>query len=132
MVQDPSPSDPSAGKDFVLSKFRKSKIPSVSFFADKLIKKEDLLDEDMFICFMIVALSSFLCPNTNTVPGPKYFGIFEDVEHIKDFKWCAYVLYWLLDHVKAFNGGKDDKAKHLGPGCCLYYLAVSFFINCRF
>ena len=81
----PFPSDPSADKDFVLSKFGKSKILLVSFFADKLIKKEDLSDEDVFICFMIVALSSFLCPNMNTVPSPKYFGIFEDVEHIKDF-----------------------------------------------
>ena len=98
-----------------------------------MIKKEDLSDEDMFICFMIVALSSFLCPITNTVLSPKYFGIFEDVEHIKDFKWCAYVLHWLLEHVKAFNGGKDDKAKCcLGLGGCLYYLAVSFFFNCRY
>jgi hypothetical protein len=49
-------------------------------------------DEDMFICFMVVALSSFLCPNTNTVPSPKYFGVFEDIEHIKDFNWCGFVL----------------------------------------
>ena len=116
----------------MLSKFGKSKILLVSFFADKLIKREDLSDEDKLICFMIVALSSFLCPNTNTVSSPKYFGIFEDVEHIKDLKWCAYVLHWLLDHLKAFNGGKDDKGKCcLGLGGYLYHLAVSFFFNYR-
>ncbi|KXG24180.2 hypothetical protein SORBI_3007G005000, partial [Sorghum bicolor] len=129
----PFPSDPSVGKDFILSKFGKSKIPPVSFFADKLIKKDDLSDEDVFICFMIVALSSFLCPNTNTIPSPKYFGIFEDVDHIKDFKWCAYVLQWLLEHVKAFNGGKDAKAKRcLGLGGCLYYLAVVYLDHIDF
>ena len=43
------------------------------------------------------------------------------------------MLHWLLEHVKAFNGGKDDKAKCcLGLGGCLYYLAVSFFFNCRY
>jgi hypothetical protein len=41
---------------------------------------------------MVVALSSFLCHNTNTVPSPKYFGVFEDIEHIKDFNWCGFVL----------------------------------------
>lgn len=36
------------------------------------------------------------------------------------------MLQWLLEHVKAFNGGKDAKAKRcLGLGGCLYYLAVS-------
>lgn len=121
------PVDPSAGKDVVLSKFGKDKIPPISFFADKLIKKENLSDEDMFICFMVVALSSFLCPNTNIVPSPKYFGVFQDIDHIKDFNWCGFVLDWLLDHIKAFNRGKNDRLKRCqGLGGCLYYLVVSF------
>lgn len=123
----PFPFDPSVGRDLVLSKFGKDRIPPVSFFAEKLIKKEDLSDEDLFICFMIVALASFLCPNTNVVPSPKYFGVFEDIDHIKDFNWCGYVLEWLLDHIKAFNRSKTDKLKRCqGLGGCLFYLAVSF------
>lgn len=121
------PFDPTVGKDAVLAKFGKDKIPPISFFADKLIKKEDLFDEDMFICFVIVALSSFLCPNTNTIPSPKYFGVFEDIDHMKDFNWCGFVLEWLLDHIKAFNRGKNDRLKRCqGLGGCLYYLAVIF------
>jgi hypothetical protein len=120
------PSDSSIGKDIVLSKFGKDRIPPVSFFADKLISNEQLSNEDMLICFLVVALSSFLCPNTNIVPSPKYFGVFEDIDHIKDFKWCAFVLEWLLDHIKAFNRGKSDKLKRCqGLGGCLYYLVVS-------
>ena len=87
----PFPPDPSVGKDVVLLKFGKDKIPLVCFFADKLINKDDLSDEDMFVCFMVVALSSFLCPNTNTVPSPKYLGVFEDIDHIKEFNWCGCV-----------------------------------------
>ncbi|CAD6269664.1 unnamed protein product [Miscanthus lutarioriparius] len=105
------PSDSSAGRDAVLSKFGKDRIPSVSFFTDKLISKDDLPDEDMFICFMIVALSSFLCPNTNTVPSPKYFGVFEDIDQIKEYNWCGFMLDWLLEHIKAFTRGKNEKSK---------------------
>jgi len=120
------PSDSSAGRDVVLSKFGKDRIPHVSFFADKLINKDDLPDEDMFICFMIVALSSFLCPNTNTVPSPKYFGVFEDIDQIKEYNWCGFVLDWLLEHIKAFTRGKNEKSKRCqGLGGCLYYLVVS-------
>jgi len=120
------PSDSSAGRDAVLSKFGKDRIPHVSFFADKLINKDDLPDEDMFICFMIVALSSFLCPNTNTVPSPKYFGVFEDIDQIKEYNWCGFVLDWLLEHIKAFTRGKNEKSKRCqGLGGCLYYLVVS-------
>jgi len=129
----PFPPDPSVGKDVVLSKFGKDKIPPVCFFADKLINKDDLSDEDMFVCFMVVALSSFLCPNTNTVPSPKYLGVFDDIDHIKEFNWCGFVLEWLLDHIKAFNRGKNDKLKRCqGLGGCLYYLAVSSVVKCKY
>ncbi|OQU78171.1 hypothetical protein SORBI_3009G170600 [Sorghum bicolor] len=127
------PSDSSIGKDIVLSKFGKDRIPPVSFFADKLISNEQLSNEDMLICFLVVALSSFLCPNTNIVPSPKYFGVFEDIDHIKDFKWCAFVLEWLLDHIKAFNRGKSDKLKRCqGLGGCLYYLVVVYLDHIDF
>ena len=127
------PSDSSAGRDAVLSKFGKDRIPPVSFFADKLINKDDLPDEDMFICFMIVALSSFLCPNTNTVPSPKYFGVFEDIDQIKEYNWCGFVLDWLLEHIKAFTRGKNEKSKRCqGLGGCLYYLVVSVSVSLIF
>lgn len=127
------PSDRSAGMDVVLFKFGKEKIPLICFFANKLIKKEDLSDEDLFICFMLVVLSSFLCLNSNIVPSPKYFGIFEDTKHINEFNWCGYVLQWLLHHIKAFNRGKNEKVRRCQAlGGCIYYLVVSlFFVNCK-
>ena len=65
--------DPESGRDFVLSHFNLSSIPPVSFFANKLKSSEvELPDDDIFICFMIVAFSSFLCPNSSLSPSPKY------------------------------------------------------------
>jgi hypothetical protein len=60
-------------------------------------------DEDLFVCFIVVALISFLCSDTNLVPSPKYFGVFEDIENARNYDWCELVLSWLLGHIKAFN-----------------------------
>ncbi|XP_039827381.1 uncharacterized protein LOC120689112 [Panicum virgatum] len=118
------PSDPSLGKSIVLSKFAKQSIPPVTFFSKKLIDHEVLSDEEVFICFIMVAMNSFLCSNLSLTPSPKYFGIFEDIGNAKDLDWCGFVLDWLLDGVKSFN-----KAKHSDGGVlpgCLYYLAVLY------
>ena len=121
------PSDPSLGKSILLSKFAKQKIPPVSFFSKKIIDHEVLSDEEVFMCFILVALHSFLCSNSSVTPSHKYFGIFEDIGNAKDLDWCGFVLDWLLDGIKSFNKGKNSDGGTL-PGC-LYYLAVSIFLS---
>lgn len=121
----PFPSNYSAGRDYVLSKIGKSSLPQVSFFASKL-KAVDLSDEELIICFLVVALHCFLCPNSNIVPSPRYLGVFEDIERLQDYDWSGFVLRWLLDGVKNFNKGKKDADKNAGTlGGCMFYLAVS-------
>ncbi|RLM64656.1 hypothetical protein C2845_PM16G00760 [Panicum miliaceum] len=109
---DTFPSDTSRGKEVVLNKFQKNSIPSVTFFANKLVKySEELSDEDVFICFIVVALSSFLCPNSSITPSPKHFGIFANITRVKEFDWCGYVFDWLLDSIKLFKKSKSSRAK---------------------
>ena len=119
-----------SGKAFVLNKFHKTCIPSVKFFANQLTKKEEnLSDEDVFICFIIVTLNTFSCPNSSVTPSYKHFGIFSDVGKAKDFYWSGYVLNWLLESMKVFKKAKPSKANEpttlVG---CLYYLGVSIFL----
>ncbi|KAG2575031.1 hypothetical protein PVAP13_7KG261800 [Panicum virgatum] len=125
---DPFPSDTVCGKEFVLNKFQKSSIPPVTFFSNKLVKEGGTLsDEDLFVCFIIVALSSFLCANSSSTPSPKYFGIFGDIKRVKEFDWCGYVLDWLLDGVKLFKKSKPSRVKdNRTLAGCLYYLALFF------
>ncbi|KAG2648910.1 hypothetical protein PVAP13_1NG073200 [Panicum virgatum] len=125
---DPFPSDTVCGKEFVLNKFQKSSIPPVTFFSNKLVKEGGTLsDEDLFVCFIIVALSSFLCANSSSTPSPKYFGIFGDIKRVKEFDWCGYVLDWLLDGVKLFKKSKPSRVKdNRTLAGCLYYLAVMY------
>jgi hypothetical protein len=103
----PFPSNYSTGKYIVLSKIDKSSLSQVSFFADKL-KGDDLSDEQVFICFLVVALHCFLCPNSNLVPSPHYLGVFEDIENISSYDWFGFMLRWLLDDVKSFTRGKKE------------------------
>jgi hypothetical protein len=101
----------------------------VSFFANKIIKQEEMSDEDVFVCFLVVALSSFLCSNTNLVSSVKYLGVFEDIENAKEYDWCGLVLSWLLGHIKASNrssSGPGSSKSRQSLGGCVYYLAVRF------
>ena len=80
----PFPSNYVVGRAIVLSKIDKTSLPQVSFFADKLAAN-DLTDEVVLICFLVMALHCFLCPNSNLVPNPCYLGVCEDLEHISSF-----------------------------------------------
>ncbi|CAL4990031.1 unnamed protein product [Urochloa decumbens] len=127
------PADHSAGKSVILSKFNKKSIPSVTFFSNKILKNDPMSDEDLFVCFIIVALNTFLCPNTSATPCYKYFGIFEDINNLRDLDWCGYILDWLLEGVKVFNSCKAPKAHDGGIlAGCLYYLAVIYLDHIDF
>ncbi|CAL4958930.1 unnamed protein product [Urochloa decumbens] len=131
--QNPFPADYSTGKSIVLSKFNKQSIPTVNFFAKKITDHEPLSDEDLIICFLVVALNTFLCPNSSVTPCYKYFGIFQDVGNARELDWSGYVLDWLLQGIKTFNSAKSFKAYDGGtlPGC-LYYLAVLYLDHIDF
>ncbi|CAL4888192.1 unnamed protein product [Urochloa decumbens] len=131
--QNPFPTDYSTGKSIVLSKFNKQSIPSVNFFAKKIMEHDPLSDEDLIICFLLVALNTFLCPNSSLTPCCKYFAVFEDINNARDLDWCGYILEWLLQGIKIFNRGKSSKAYNGDtiPGC-LYYLAVLYLDHIDF
>jgi len=123
----PFPSDSSSGKAIVLSMFEKQSTAAVSFFANKITSHEIKSDEELVTCFALVALTSFLCTNTSNVPCYRYFGIFENIDNLKEFDWCGYILDWLLDSLKTFNRGKSSNPASGGSlGGCLYYLAVMY------
>ncbi|CAO1947058.1 unnamed protein product [Urochloa humidicola] len=124
----PFPRDYTAGKANILQRFNLQAIPPVMFFVDKLTNEIDTLsDEDVFISFLLVALSTFLCPNASRFPSLKHLGIFSDVNNARQFDWSGYILSWLLQHIRSFNGGKSSKLTDEGTlGGCLYYLAVIY------
>ncbi|WVZ48768.1 hypothetical protein U9M48_000180 [Paspalum notatum var. saurae] len=116
-------------KSKILSMFGKSSMPQVHFFANKLINKDPMSDEETFICFMLVALNSFLCPNSSLIPSSSYIGVLGDIEKVKDFNWSKLLLDWLLDKIKDFTRITKG-SKTLGG--CLYYLSVVYLDSIDF
>ncbi|KAL6647916.1 hypothetical protein ACP70R_015353 [Stipagrostis hirtigluma subsp. patula] len=123
----PFPKNVVAGKNYLLSRFGLSSIPSVKFFGDKLLRNVDMPKEDVFACFILVALNCFLCPNSSVFPASKYLGIFEDLTIVDQLKWSQFTLDWLLDSVRTYNvhNSKTGKGKQTLGGC-LYLLAVIY------
>ncbi|KAG0534045.1 hypothetical protein BDA96_04G244900, partial [Sorghum bicolor] len=114
----PFPSNYSTGRAVVLSKFDKTSLPQISFFANKL-SEVDLSDEEVLICFLVVSLHCFLCPNSNI--------------KISSYDWCGFVLRWMLDGVKSFNQGKKAGQRSCGTlGGCMFYLAVMYLDHVDF
>ncbi|WVZ48795.1 hypothetical protein U9M48_000204 [Paspalum notatum var. saurae] len=125
----PPISTSNAVKSKILSMFGKTSMPQVHFFASKLINKDPMSDEETFICFMLVALNSFLCPNSSLIPSSSYLGAFDEIEKVKDFNWSKLLLDWLLDKIKDFTRSNKG-SKTLGG--CLYYLAVVYLDSIDF
>ncbi|EEC79841.1 hypothetical protein OsI_21310 [Oryza sativa Indica Group] len=113
-----------SGKQKILHIFGKTSIPSVKFFGEKLIKNEELPDDQILICFMIVSLNGFLGPNSSLIPSTKYLSAFEDMDLIESLDWCKLVFDWLMEHIS-----KLEKSKTFGG--CLFHLAVNYldFLN---
>ncbi|KAL6878269.1 hypothetical protein ACP4OV_012439 [Aristida adscensionis] len=106
---------------WIARQFGKSSMPPISFFGN-MLKEESLSDEKTFICFMIVALSSFLCPTSNIHPSSKYFAVFADF-----YDQCKYIIDWFMEMIAKFSvGNKYTGRKSKSLGGCIYYLAVCY------
>ena len=66
-----------------LKEINETSLPLIKTFGKKLVGNT-LSDDDIFRYFMVVALSTFLCPNSSTLPSPKYLGALIDVLTVKD------------------------------------------------
>uniref|UniRef100_A0A0E0ML67 Ubiquitin-like protease family profile domain-containing protein n=1 Tax=Oryza punctata TaxID=4537 RepID=A0A0E0ML67_ORYPU len=72
-------------------------MPPVKYFRDKLFEQDDMSDEQILFCFMIVSLNCFLSPNLCLVPSNKYLSVFEHIEVIDKLDWSKLVNY--LDYL---------------------------------
>ncbi|TVU20224.1 hypothetical protein EJB05_36423 [Eragrostis curvula] len=116
-----------SGKMEFLELFDASTIPTIKTFGSKILLKEKMSDDQFFRCFMVVALSTFLCPNSSTYPSPKYLKPLVDLSTIKQWDWSKFILERLLLAVKKYV---VDKRKTLGG--CIYFLAVFYLDHVKF
>ena len=92
------------GLEFIMSLFNLSEPPHITFFGNKLNSKEPLTDKEVFVCFMQVAVSCFLCPSFCDSLDTKYIGQLGDPERARRFDICKLVHSHLMHGVsKAVN-----------------------------
>ena len=84
--------------------------------------------EEFKRCFVLHAMSSFLAPTTNRTVSLKLLKAVENVDEIKTFDWCSYVLKKLKKAV--VNYKNDENAQNVSG--CLLALQIMYFHRLNF
>ncbi|CAL5060710.1 unnamed protein product [Urochloa decumbens] len=90
----------------------------------------DLLGADFARVFMLLILSSFLCPNTRGVCSTRYFHALTYIPGIRKLDWCSFVLDWLVSYINKYQFKKQSNSegnfhKALIGGCC-HVIVISY------
>jgi hypothetical protein len=120
------PCNSNDGKYFILSHFHLSEMPHITFFGNKLCGSEELTDHDVFVCFMSVAISCFMCPSSREFPNYKYLSVLKIPEAARGYDFSKLVYECCLDSISQFNVWGKLKGRRLkAPICCNYVPVVS-------
>ncbi|CAL4948916.1 unnamed protein product [Urochloa decumbens] len=119
-------SDSDQGKKDFLGTLKLTTLPNFKSFGTKLLK-DDISDDEIVRSFLIVALCTFLCPNSNTYPSPKYLLPLVDVKFAREWDWSGLVYSWLMKKVRRYQQSRA-KTPHdsLTLGGCLYVIDVVY------
>lgn len=79
---------------------------------------DDLVGHRFARVFMLLALSSFLCPNTRAVCSTRYYPPLVTVYSIKDRDWCSFVLEWMVSYIMKFKAIPEGEESLDIGGCC--------------
>ncbi|KAL6608099.1 hypothetical protein ACP70R_041162 [Stipagrostis hirtigluma subsp. patula] len=122
--------DYEAGKSFLLSKFGIDHVQSMDFFAEKLTGAHDMSDEEVFICFMIVALGCFVCPNSSYEPMIQLVHVFLRPHEVQKYDWSQCVFELFMEYViKLQKQSWKIKNDSLVMCASAYVLAV-LYLDC--
>jgi hypothetical protein len=120
------PCNSNDGKEFILSQFNLAEMPHITFFGNKLCGSEELSDHDVFVCFMSVAFSCFLCPSFREYPNCKYLSVLKSPEAVSGYDFSKLVYEHCLEGISDFSMCGKLKGRRLkAPVCCNYVPVVS-------
>ncbi|XP_051205303.2 uncharacterized protein [Lolium perenne] len=102
-------------------------MPYITFFGNKLCGSEVLSEHDIFVCFMVVAISCFLCPNLREYPNNKYLSVLRFPEAARQYDFSKLVYECCLESISEFSMLGKLKGRRLrAPVCCNYVLVVHY------
>jgi hypothetical protein len=115
-----------AGMDFIKSLFHLSEVPHITFFGNKLNSKQTLSDQEVFVCFMQVAICCFLCPSASDHLDTRFIDQLGNPERSRSFDVCQLVYKHLMFGITKMS--KFAQLKGRNPKVfefCSYVLVVS-------
>jgi hypothetical protein len=117
------------GAEFIMSLFHLSEVPHITFFGNKLKSSDPLTDQEIFVCFMQIAVTCFLCPSGCASSDTKYIQQLGDHERARRFDICQLVYkYLILGIRKTLNFIKEKGRKPKYFEFCSFALTVSMVI----
>ncbi|KAL6638501.1 hypothetical protein ACP70R_023996 [Stipagrostis hirtigluma subsp. patula] len=122
--------DYEAGKSFLVSKFGIDKIESIQFFADKLTGAYDMTDEEVFICFMIVAIGCFFCPKSSYEPLIKLVHILEHPSEVRKYDWSLHLHDVALQYVSELHKRLWKTNTDSNVFCSSAYVLAVLYLDC--
>ena len=82
--------------------------------------------------FLLLCLSSFLCPTTHGHASPRYFYPLIEIDDIKSFNWSLLVFDWLIHYLKRYQQKISfGKSPALG-GCTFFWVVCLSVFLCKF
>jgi hypothetical protein len=93
--------------------------PSIDSILERL-KQNRTTNDDFLRSWLMIAISTFLCPPTSTAISPRCYPAIVDLSKVKKLNWCQFVVDQLK--VAASKMGKRKSFKG-----CLLVLVVSLF-----
>ncbi|XBJ24982.1 hypothetical protein VPH35_002747 [Triticum aestivum] len=102
----------------VLDKHGVDRPPSMASL-EKSIKLMKSADEHFLRTFVMLVLSSFLCPTSSLKVSPRCFPALVNIGSIRELNWCKFVVEQLEKCVSSL--GKKNSA-----GGCLFYLVILY------
>ena len=104
-----------------------SKMSIAEAIAQLLAEHEE---ESFMRLFILVALSTILCPSTQNFVNLNYAAYLLDISAFHKYDWASHVLSYIMSEVKKYQGfisSKDNGKIYVGS--CLPLLAISFLLS---
>ncbi|KAE8786355.1 hypothetical protein D1007_39802 [Hordeum vulgare] len=102
----------------VLDKHGVDSPPSMASL-EKSIQLMKSADEHFLRTFIMLVLSSFLCPTSSLKVSPRCFPALVNIGSIKELNWCKFV-------VEQLEKGVSSLGKKNSAGGCLFYLVILY------
>ncbi|CAM0906606.1 unnamed protein product [Alopecurus aequalis] len=114
------------GEEFILSHFHLSEMPHITFFGNKLCEHADLSEDDVFICFMAVAIHCFLYPSFKEHPDGKFLSALRQPATVKSYDISKLVYEHCISGVSEFMHGRILIGRRPRVPVCNYVFAVRY------